>query len=140
MSVRFLHLMLATVFIGCASSGPPSPTGNPIRKSANLITADEIVEAHADVNTAFEVVARLRPNWMAPHGVTSSVNNGAGTEYALVYLDGQRYGDLQTLRNIAAYHVGEIRYYNITEAGARFGIRGGASGVIEVTSKAPGTE
>ena len=140
MSVKFLHIMLATVVIGCASSGPPGPTGNPLRKSANLITADEITEAHADVNTAFDVVARLRPNWLAPHGVTSGVNNGAGTEYALVWFDGQRYGDLNSLRNIAAYHVGEIRYYNITEAGARFGIRGGASGVIEVTSKAPGTE
>jgi hypothetical protein len=135
MPVKILHLVLAGALVACASSSPPSPTGNPIRKAANVITAEEIVEAHADNNTAYDVVARLRPNWMAAHGVTSGVSGGAGTEYALVYVDGQRTGDLASLRNVAAYHVGEIRYYNITEAGARFGIRGGSSGVIEVTTK-----
>jgi hypothetical protein len=139
MSIRFLHIMLATVVIGCASSAPSSPTRNPVPKAANVITVDEINEAHADVATAFEVVARLRPNWLAPHGVTSGVAQGAGTVYAVVFYDGQRYGELNSLKQIAAYHVGEIRYYNITESGARFGIRGGSSGVIEVTSKAPGT-
>jgi len=139
MSVRILHVMVGAAVLACASSGPP-PIRNPLPKQANLITAEEIAEAHADANTAFDAVARLRPNWLAPHGATSTMANGAGTEYAQIFVDGQRYGDLNSLKNIAAYHVGEIRYYNITEAGARFGIRGGSGGVIEVTSKAPGTD
>ena len=47
------------------------------------------------------------------------------------------YGDLNALRNIPAYHVGAAHYYDITQAGARFGIRGGASGVIEVSMMKP---
>ena len=140
MSVRILHVMVGAAVLACASSGPPPITRNPLPKQANLITAEEIAEAHADANTAFDAVARLRPNWLAPHGATSTMANGAGTEYAQIFVDGQRYGDLNSLKNIAAYHIGEIRYYNITEAGARFGIRGGSGGVIEVTSKAPGTD
>jgi hypothetical protein len=122
--------------IGCANS---SGTGqSPPPRSGRILTADEIAGAHADITTAYDAVARLRPNWLTPHGITSGQANGAGTEYAWVYLDGQRYGDLNSLRNIAAYNVGNIRYYDITQAGARFGIHGGSSGVIEVTSKAPG--
>ena len=82
-------------------------------------------------------MARLRPNWLASHGVTSALSGGAGTEHANVFIDGQSYGDINSLRNIPAYHVRDIRYYNITEAGARFGIKGGASGVIEVTMNLP---
>jgi len=55
-----------------------------------------------------------------------------GSEYATVYVDGQRYGSVESLRNIQAYQVADIRYYDITQAGARFGVQGGTAGVIEV--------
>ncbi|HEV2017337.1 MAG TPA: hypothetical protein VGQ98_03405, partial [Gemmatimonadaceae bacterium] len=62
---------------------------------------------------------------------------GAGTEHATVFVDGQAYGDINSLRTIPTYHVSDVRYYNITEAGARFGIKGGSGGVIEVTMNLP---
>jgi hypothetical protein len=139
MSVKHLYLVAVAAIIGCAGTGGPSSaslTGMPPRK-ANLLTAEEIVDANADVNTAYDAVARLRPNWLTAHGITSGNNNGAGTEYALVFVDGQLYGDLNSLHNLPAYHVGALRYYNITEAGARFGLNGGSSGVIDVTLKSP---
>src|SRR5882762_4153440 len=139
MSVKPLYLLTVAALIGCAqASGTGSPSTATLRRSG-VLTSAEIAGAHADITTAYDAVARLRPNWLTPHGITSGQANGAGTEYAWVYLDGQRYGDLNSLRNIAAYNVGNIRYYDITQAGARFGIHGGSSGVIEVTSKAPGT-
>jgi hypothetical protein len=134
MSVKHLYLLAFAAIIGCAQS---KSSDAPIPRNGRLLTADEITTAHADITTAYDAIARLRPNWLAAHGVTSGQSNGAGTEYALVYLDGQRYGDLNTLRGIAAYNVGAIRYYDVTQAGARFGFNGGASGVIEVTTKAP---
>lgn len=139
MSVKHLYLVAVAAIIGCAGTGGTSNaslTGMPPRRG-NLLTAEEIVDAKADVNTAYDAVARLRPNWLAAHGVTSGNDNGAGTEFALVFVDGQRYGDLNSLRGLPAYHVGALRYYNITEAGARFGLNGGSSGVIEVTLKSP---
>jgi hypothetical protein len=139
MSLKHLYLVAVAAIIGCASAGGTSdtPSKSGVPRRGNLLTADEIASAHADVTTAYDAVARLRPNWLAAHGVTSGVDNGAGTEFALVFLDGQRYGDLNSLRGIPAYHVGDIRYYDVTQGGARFGIRGGSSGVIEVTTKSP---
>ena len=137
MSVQHLYLIAVAAVLGCSSatSGNQATAGLP-RKS-NLLTFEEIAAAHADVNTAYDAVARLRPNWLAAHGVTSGINNGAGTEYALVFVDGMQYGDLNSLRGIPAYHVGNMRYYDVTQAGARFGIRAGSSGVIEVTMLSP---
>jgi hypothetical protein len=56
------------------------------------------------------------------------------TQYATVYGDGVRYGDLNSLRNILATHVLDIRYHNGAEAGARFGLQNTA-GAIEVRMK-----
>ena len=134
MSVKHLYLVAVMASMGCAASSGTSGTSYPTgSRKANVLTFGEIAAAHADVTTAYDAVARLRPNWLASHGVTSTTAGGTDTEYATVFVDGQAYGDINSLRNIPAYHVGEFRYYNITEAGAKYGLRGGSSGVIEVT-------
>jgi len=138
MSVRFLHLIAVAAVVGCATagskSGPTSVTGK-----ANFLGAEEIAKAYADARSAYDAIARLRPNWLAARGVTSLVDGGAGTDFAVVFIDGQRYGDLHSLRQIQAYQVGSAQYYDVTQAGANFGIRGGASGVIEIKMKGPST-
>jgi len=133
MSVKHFYLVAAAALLGCASGGkdPGTLAGTSYRR-ANVLSSQEISDAHADVQTAYDAVARLRSNWLASHGITSGMSNGAGTEYATVFVDGQPAGDLNTLRGIPAFHVREIRYYNVTEAGAKFGIRGGSSGAIDV--------
>lgn len=134
MSARVFYLVAAAAAFGCASTGA-NPTVS--RQSSTVLTAEEISQAHADATTAYDAIARLRPNWLAAKGVTSGYYN-AGTAYAVVFLDGQQYGDVNTLKNIAAYNVGSAHYYDVTQAGARFGLKGGASGVIEVLSKSAG--
>jgi hypothetical protein len=134
MSLKHLYLIAIVAAVGCASaSNMPGPVGarSAPRKAAYL-SGEEIADAHADVNTAYEAVARLRPNWLVGHGVAAQ-----GSEYAVVFVDGQQYGAPESLRNIPAYHVADISYYDITQAGARFGIRGGTGGVIEVRTKNP---
>ena len=132
MSIKHLYLMAAAAVMGCASGGSnlgTLPNGQP--RKANVLTNVEMSAAHADVATAYDAVERLRPNWLASHGQTSILAEGA-TEFATVFVDGQPYGDITTLRNIPAYLVNEFRYYNVAEAGGKFGLRGGNSGVIEV--------
>ena len=134
MSVKHLYLVAVMASMGCATSSGTSGTSYPTSsRKANILTFDEIAAAHADVTTAYDAVARLRPNWLASHGVTSTIGGGTDTEYATVFIDGQAYGGIESLRDIPAYHVGQFRYYDITEAGAKYGVRGGSSGVIEVT-------
>jgi hypothetical protein len=105
-----------------------------VPRRGNLITAEEIAAAHADVNSAYDAIARLRPNWLATHGPTS-VNTAGGAGVATVFVNGVQYGDLSSLRNIPAYEVADLHYYDVTEAGATFGIKGGASGVIDVRTR-----
>ena len=136
MSVKHLYLLAVVAALGCASQNlnSGSPTSGVAQKNGNYLPFDEIASAHADVSTVYDAVARLRPNWLAAHGVTSS-NMSNTTEYATVFVDGVLYGDLNTLRNLQAYHVADIRYYDITQSGAKYGIRGGSSGVIDVRTK-----
>ncbi|MFL5487018.1 MAG: hypothetical protein ACJ8AJ_00900 [Gemmatimonadaceae bacterium] len=133
MTLKYLYLVAAAAVVGCASTAGQGASP----RRGTLLTGEEIANAHADINTAYDAVARLRPNWLAAHGVTTTTTSGAGSEFALVFVDGQRYGDLNSLRSIPAYHVGDIRYYDVTQAGAKFGLQGGGSGVIEVTMKGP---
>ena len=136
MSARIFYSLAAAALFGCASTGTnPKVSG----QSASVLTAEEISTAHADATTAYDAIARLRPNWLAPKGPTSGYYN-SGTDRPTIFLDGQPFGDITTLRNIAGYNVGVARYYDVTQAGAKFGIRGGSSGVIEVQSKAAGQQ
>ena len=138
--MKYLYLAAAIAAVGCSiGPQPPSPsTGIP--RISTVITSDEMSDTHADVNSAYDAVARLRPNWLAPHGVTTGRAGAQSTEYATVFVDGQEVGGLSALRNIQAYQVASMRYYDVTQAGARFGIHGGSSGVIEVTLKGGGSQ
>lgn len=131
MLLRNLLLVAVVIMIGCAHSNDTSRVAVP--RPANLLIAGEIAAANADAATLYDAIARLRPNWLAVHGV-STLNTGA-TDYAIVYVDGHRYGDLESLRNIQAFLVANVRYYDVTEAGAMFGVRGGTGGVIDVKMK-----
>jgi hypothetical protein len=130
MSIRYLYLIGVAAILGCASGGTPGTAGTAAPRKGNLLTAAEIAAANADNTTAYDAVARLRPNWLVARGVATQ-----GPEYPVVFVDGQQFGPPESLRGIQAYHVEEIRFYDITQAGARFGIKGGTGGVIEVKSK-----
>jgi hypothetical protein len=135
MSTKHFYLVAVAVILGCSSASGTSGTGarEPARGSPKMLTAEEIAASHADVVTLYDAIARLRPNWLVSHGPMSS--DPANSSLASVFVDGQQYGDLNSLRNIAAYNAAVIRYYDITEAGAKFGVRGGYGGAIEITSK-----
>ena len=131
MSVKYLYLVALATIVGCASSS--GARSSPMR--SNVLSGEEIANTHADLATAYDALSRLRPNWMAPHGAMTS--NTAVSNYASVFVDGQLMGDINALRNVQAYYVDEIRYYDVTQAGARFGIRAGTTGAIEISMKHP---
>ena len=132
MSVKHLCLLAVAVIIGCGpkASGPPTST---VARRANTLVAAEIVAAKADIGTAYDALTRLRPNWLTAHGVSSL--NPRANEFAVVFVEGQLYGGLETLRNIQAFQVASLRYYDVTQAGATFGLRAGSGGAIEVKLK-----
>jgi hypothetical protein len=131
MSVNHLYVAAVLTLFGCASGG-----GSPTKHlSSTTLTAVEMAEKHADVTTAYDAIARLRPNWLAPHGASST--NASNSTLAAVFVDEQAMGDVSVLRNIPAYEVAVIEYYDVTQAGGKFGIRAGGTGAIEVRLKQP---
>jgi hypothetical protein len=132
MSVTHLYVVAVVAIFGCASGGSGVSAAH---RTAGLLTAEEIASTHADITTAYDAVARLRPNWLAPHGAMTS--NSTVSNYSTVFVDGQLQGDITALKNIPGYQVAEIRYYDVTQAGGIFGVRAGTTGAIEVSMKKP---
>jgi hypothetical protein len=122
----FFVLTLAAA-LACASSGT---AGTPVRREPNLITEQEI--AASNESNVYDVVNRLRPMFLKTRG-RSTINAG-GSEYASVFLDGQFYGELGSMRNIVASQIQEIRYLSGPDAVSKYGMRYG-SGAVDVRTK-----
>ncbi len=124
---RMLALLIVAGTIGCASGGTPGgPPANP-----QVITQQEIAEAGA--GNAYEVIRRLRPNFLLSRGAVTLRNAQPSSLYPNVYVDGILYGDINSLRNIDAGQVGEVRMYQAGEAQLKFGL-GNSTGVIAITT------
>ena len=116
---------------GCAVSTTTtaSVAGRPrMEWSNNRLDAVEI--ASAQVQTAWDAVSRLRPNFM------SSTRASFHQEPRVVYLDGMKLGTLGELRHIPAVSIREIRMMSGVDAYLRYG-PGHSGGVIEVITRAP---
>jgi hypothetical protein len=134
-SRKLFYLVGMMAVIGCAST-PSRPDGTTPLRKGSILTSEEITNTHADMNSAYDAVQRLRPNWLAPRGTMSS--STSGSNYAQVFVNEQFVGDINALKSINAYQVGDMRYYDPSQAGGRFGVRAGTNGAIEVIMKTPG--
>jgi hypothetical protein len=126
MSAKSIYVLAAVASIACA---PAATTTGGVHREANLITQDEISASTG--STAYDVVSKLRPNFLMSHGTGSMYTTN---DYAKVYMDGQNYGSLSSLRSIVLSQVREIRFYPGTEAVTKFGTDAGG-GVIDVRTK-----
>jgi len=124
---RALITVLSGLLLAC---GPPSThsrgSGDP-----QIITEEE-VEASRAV-TAYEVIQKLRANFLSYRGETS-FDKRKSQPYPTVYVDGQEFGPLSSLRSIPASQVSVIRLYRPWEATTKFGT-GNMGGVIAITTR-----
>ena len=122
-SVRWLLAVL--VLVACTRQ--TARTGSADR---DTITEEEI--AGTSAITAYEVVQKLRGNFLSNRGKTTILGRSSPTP--VVYVDGVRYGEIASLRNISATTVQSIRLFRAWEAQQRYG-NNVMGGVIEVTTK-----
>lgn len=128
-AARTFMLFATGALIGCASasgSGGNAPDSGTLR-------FEEISRAGGG-GSAYELISRLRPGFLVSRGQTSINNGTAESSYPSVYLDGVRYGDITSLRNIDASNVGEVRFFQAWEAQTKFGV-GNTGGVIAITTR-----
>lgn len=121
--------LLASLLVGtvgaCASTQQNGTTT--ARRDMNLITRAQLLEH--DFTTAADAVAALHSNWLHTRG-TDSFSTPSQVQ---VYVDGMRYGGVETLASIAVGSISFIRYYDGITASARWGLDHG-QGVIFVST------
>ena len=125
-AVLFLLAVLGLFTAACSSSGQGSSRGG-----SGAITLEMINDLSSSAPDAYSVVDRLRPQWLRSRGAASLQN--PRPEYPVVYLDGTRWGPVESLREIHSNSVSEIRFISATQATNRFGT-GHMAGAILVAS------
>ncbi|HEX2778636.1 MAG TPA: TonB-dependent receptor plug domain-containing protein [Gemmatimonadaceae bacterium] len=130
-TMRTIAVLASVGLAGCAFhrvEGRPS-------FDANTITEDEVVASHS--STAFEVIQKLRANFLSNRGATTIYSKSS--PYPTVYVDGMQYGDITILRTIPAEVVASITLYRAWEATTRYGT-GNMGGVIAITTRQGGDQ
>ena len=133
--MHFSRRVLAATMVAlaaCASSGggTAAKTQNP-----SVISVDEIEESSA--SNAYEVIQRLRPNFLRTRGAvhgTPGATNAMEMVDLVVYLNDNRLGGTDQLRQIAKADIREIRYFNSSEATTKWGT-GHSAGAIQIVSR-----
>lgn len=124
---RLLLALLPAIALACS----PPRLGPGEVSNSQLITEEEIDASRTQ--TAFDAVQKLRANFLSYRGETSFDRNKS-QPYPTVYLDGQEFGPIASLRSIPASQVATIRLYRSWEATTKFGT-GNMGGVIAVTTR-----
>ncbi len=111
--MRYLLVLTVAACMGGCGSGETSKSSS----SRDIITLEEIRSINA-IN-AFEVVERLRPNFFTSRGPQSILLSQQNVP--VVYLNGARYGTVESLTSIRAEQLKEIRLYRPSDASATYG-------------------
>ena len=123
--VRWIRVaLLAAAIGGCHSVAKPAGGSQ-----HNVITTEEIDASNA--NNVYDLIARLRGEFLKDRGKISIKSNTR--EQAVVFLNDQEYGTLETLRNMPPGRLSEIRYYSGIEAVNRYGSQYGGGVVLLVS-------
>ena len=126
-STRSLLAFLPAVVFACASSN----SGRSGLPKSEMITEEEVVASLGW--SAYEVIQKLRPNFLTYRGETS-LDRRKSQPFPTVYVDGQEFGPIGTLRTIPAPQIATIRLYRSWEATTQFGM-GKMGGVIAITTR-----
>jgi hypothetical protein len=105
----------------------------------DLITAEELSRAQANISTAFDAVSMLRPRWLEAHELarlpgtpTDQLRDNA----VRVYVNDLNMGPADYLKTIPVASVLELRWLSANEAAGRYGPTEGHTAIV-VTLRKP---
>jgi hypothetical protein len=122
---RTFLLLVATIALACAPASGRGPMRN-----QSLITGDEL--AATKYSNLYDAIQALRPNFLRSRGRNSF--DPDQTEFPIVYLDGQRFGEIGILKSMPLERVIAIRSLSASDATTKYGTNN-TSGVIEVVTR-----
>ena len=133
MTIRsgFLALSLAAGWVLLAPAD-----GLAQRKQRDVITREEILQsAHKELDL-HRAVRSLRPHFLAPPRGQRTMGAAPAAPVAL-YIDEARSGDLNSLKDVAAMDVQEVRYLEPAKAQERYGISHSGGAILVTLFKGP---
>lgn len=140
MRARVIVAALAAVLSwggGCSSSGgggtstAARPGGS---RQQDVISESEITSRATDASNALQIVQKLRPQMLRSRGLVSPNDMTGEASMPKVYVDNVSYGAIESLANINAAQVKEIKFIKGPDATTTWGT-GHMGGVILVTTK-----
>ena len=124
MRIRPPLVLVFSMVAACASGGSTTAP----RGSRDLILLSEIESVQ--VTNAFELIQRLRPEMLRPR----SGGGFSSTPTPVVYLDGVRHGEIDSLNSVPRDIVREVQYISGPDATTRFGT-GHTGGAILIATR-----
>ena len=115
-----------------SSEGGDARSAAAPRSSRDLITRAQIEQM--SVQDAYEMVQRMRPEYLREQRGANSLSRTAPPLLAVVYVDGVKRGGPDSLRGMRPAEVEEIRFMSGTDATTRYGTDHGG-GAIEVKTR-----
>jgi hypothetical protein len=113
-----LALAVIMVTVGCSSSGAARKTAAGPKVDPDLIVAAEFdAKGFRD---AYDIVQRLRPNWLTSKSGSSAARRmGTAGSGLVVYLDNARMGGVEALRQLNTGAIESLRFMDAANATAR---------------------
>ncbi len=140
---RLATLLILTALTASAAAAPAAAQDKPEkakeekrpRRNPDVISFEEIEAVRNQSSNGLDIVQRLRPTFLRTRGATSLGGNvvGDATPRPMVVLDGSPHGQLETLRQISAISIKEIRYLNGANATTKFGTDYGGGAILVTT-------
>jgi hypothetical protein len=130
LTMKTLHACLGLVLLllaGCGSSHESGRTPS----SREVLTAEEISKSGA--LTAYDAIRIRRPAFLTPQGPKTTGTATRSTMHPAVYLNGMYYGEVESLKDISALNIKDIRYIEAKDATIMYGT-GHVAGVIMVST------
>ena len=143
------HLFVALAVLASAATAGAQHPGS-VNRNSNVIVREELQDASA--TNAYELVQTLRPQWLRENNketirtkkIARPSGNRNDIEIAtvsdepdiVVYVDNNRFGTIESLRDISIAGVGSLEFMSPAKATLRWG-SGHTKGVIVVHTQAP---
>lgn len=124
--VLMTALLVSLATSGCASAGSSSGGSS---RNPDVITSEELRGTQIQSENAYNAVQRLRPAWLRARGSSFT----GGRELPAVFVDGTRFGEIDSLRNLNVSDIVQIEFLDARDATTRFGT-GYPAGAIMVTT------
>lgn len=121
---RVALVLLLAAGLGACSSRPAPERAE--RGGRAVLTSVEIQESN--YTDAYSVVRALRPEWLR-----ATPNSFSGSEEIQVYLDGNRMGGVDQLRQIMTRSITSMQFLTGLEASNRWGLNHGAGAILVLT-------